>query len=171
MTLINHILLSRLILCFWDIRNSFGTLLVSCILYRIFVGRLFTAMFSKLFNRIKNKIFRCCLTLCVWKLYEYGAQTHSHGMNLISHSNWIELIHSIADVLVRFVRYIFDFKSLFFWFDFFIVRNRMGILFMIAVNAQKETDDLQYWKILFFLCLSIFHLFYICISRGSPLDA
>lgn len=125
-------------------------------------------MFSKLFNRIKNKIFRCRRTLCVWKLYECGAQTHSYGMNLISHSNWIELIHSIADVLVRFVRYIFDFKSLFFWFDFFIVGNRMGILFTIAVNAQKETDDLQYWKILFFLYLSIFHLFYLHQQREPP---
>lgn len=118
-------------------------------------------MFSKLFNRINNKIFR--RTLCVWKLYECGAQTHSYGMNLISHSNWIELIHSIADVLERFVWCIYILlKSLFFWSDFFIVRNRMGILFTTALNAQKRRTICSIGNYCFFFIWQFF-IYFICI--------
>lgn len=85
-------------------------------------------------------------TYILYKI-ETVKETRSYWMNLISHSNWIEGIHSIADVFTFCS--VFNFKSLFLWFDFFIVRNLVGIVYDITVDAKKRLSDLQFRNIVY----------------------
>jgi len=166
-------LLSRLILCclcIGDIRNSFGTLLVSCILYRIFVGGLLMAMFSKLFNRIKNKIFRCRRTLCVWKLYKCGAdafvwnESHFAFQLNKTHSQYCWRAQTFCSVYIRLInRYSSGLTSLSFetvW-EYCLRSPQMRKKRRTICNIGKYR--------FFFICQ--FFIYFICISKGSPLDS